>query len=155
MNEDNTNAPTTPASRDCDTAGPDSADSRQTARQYLTRYHRANAHLRFLKTARRRTYAAIREAHPIRTEARVLFVEWLRLAGCEWIESDHPFWKTVHCFLGDLSSGRKPIVGAVEMLKFIEGARLDRLAPNATVCAFLDRLEKLIHTCPEKENPSS
>lgn len=122
---------------------------------FMTRYHRANTHLRFLKTAHRRGYSAIREAHPIRTEARVLLVEYCRLAGNAWVDPAHPFWQTIYCFLGDLSSERKPIVGAVEMLKFIEGARLDRLAPNASVCTFIDRLEKLIHNRPEKENPSS
>lgn len=85
----------------------------------------------------------------------MLLVEWLHLAGREWIDPRHPFWATVRVYLSDLARDRKPIAGAVEMLKFIEGARLDRLPPNASVCTFIDRLEKLIHTRPEKENPSS
>ncbi|WP_029134374.1 hypothetical protein [Sedimenticola selenatireducens] len=143
MNEDNANAITQTPRGVNDAAGSDTPYCRQTARQYLTRWYRANAMLTHLKTNLRGSYSAIREAHPIRTEARVLLVEWLRLAGREWIHAKHPAWQTIYCFLGDLSSERKPIVDNGEMLALINGARLDRLAPNATTRSFLIQLERL------------
>ncbi len=153
MNEDNTNAPTTPASRDCDTAGPDSADSRQTARQYLTRYHAANECLKFLKSEHSRQYAIMRQADPVRTEARVLLVEYCRLAGNAWIDPADELFATIRQFLSDTAQQR-PLL--IDISCALASVMVWQRAPrNRSVARFLDRVEALIMDCVEKENPSS
>jgi hypothetical protein len=120
---------------------------------FLTRYHQANARLKFLKTAHRRGYSAIREAHPIRTEARALFVEYCRLAGNAWIDPADELFATIRQFLSDTAQQR-PLL--IDISCALASVMVWQRAPrNRSVARFLDRVEALIMDCVEKENPSS
>ncbi len=118
---------------------------------YLNRYREANAHLRFLKTAHKRGYAAIREAHPIRTEARVLLVEYCRLAGNAWIDPTDELFATIRQFLSD-TAHQRPLL--IDISCALASVMVWQRAPrNRSVARFLDRVETLIIDFVEKENP--